>query len=196
MNPVYTVGYTAWKPDELLLVLKAHGVGCLVDVRSNPHSPYYTDYNAEPFARLLKDNGILYRNYAREFGARQEDPRYYHPDGYLDFERFIRSEPFAEGAEKLRQGMERGYTFALMCAEKDPMNCHRAIMVGRGLKERGFSIWHILYPDSIETQEELEQRAIGDQLSLFPEEERIADFYREQNRKIGYRPDTGEEGAV
>ncbi len=196
MDPVYTIGYVSYQPEEMLRVLKGFGVRCLVDVRSNPHSAYYTDYNAEAFSRKVTEAGLIYRNYAREFGARQEDPQYLHPEGYLDFERFTGSPVFAEGVEKLRRGMAMGYVFALMCAEKDPMNCHRAVMIGRALKERGFDVRHILYPDRLESQEQLEQRAIGDQLSFFPEAERIGAFYREQNRKIGYRPATGEEGLA
>ena len=194
MKPVYTVGYVSYRPEELISTLRSFGVSCLVDVRSNPHSAYYTDFNAETFSRQVERAGMQYRNYAREFGARQEDPRYYHPEGYLDFSLFTRSAAFEEGVEKLRRGMALGYVFALMCAEKDPMNCHRAIMIGRALKDRGFPVHHILYPDRIETQEELEQRAIGDQLSFFPPEQRIEEFYREQNRRIGFRPDTQKEG--
>ena len=192
---IYTIGYTPYQPEELLRALQRHGVSCLVDVRSNPHSAHYPAYNAEVFSRQAAQAGLLYRNYAREFGARQEDPRFYTEEGYLDFERFIRSEAFLEGVEKLRRGMAMGYVFALMCAEKDPINCHRAIMIGRGLKDLGFEVRHILGPDGIETQAELEQRAIGDQISFFPEAERIEQFYREQNRRIGYRPATGQEGS-
>ena len=196
MKEIYTIGYVSYQPEEMISVLSSRGISCLVDVRSNPHSAYYTQYNREQFSGLLKANGIIYRNYAAEFGARQENPVYYSKEGYLDFSKFTKSEAFKQGVQKLEKGMELGYVFVLMCAEKDPITCHRAIMIGKALKEQGIKVMHIHYPDRIETQEEMEQRGIGDQLSLFSDEQRIEEFYQTQNRKIGYRPDTGKEGGL
>lgn len=196
MKEIFTIGYVSYQPEEMVQVLLSFGVSCLIDVRSNPHSAYYTQYNREVFSEVLKQHGILYRNYAREFGARQEDPRYYSGEGYLDFSLFTQSEQFQQGVQKIEDGIRLGFVFALMCAEKDPMTCHRAIMIGKALKEQGFTVKHILYPDQIETQEEMEQRGIGNQLSFFSEEQRIQEFYQKQNQKIGYRPDSGKEGVA
>jgi len=196
VNEIYTIGYVSYTLEEMIKVLRTFGISCLIDVRSSPYSAYYKQFDRDILSKELQDAGIIYRNYAYEFGARQEDPRFYSEEGYLDFDLFTHSEQFNEGVEKVRKGMDLGYKIALMCAEKDPMTCHRAIMIGKNLKEQGFRVCHILYPDQIETQEEMEQRAIGNQLSFFPEEERIADFYREQNRKIGYRPVTEKEGIA
>ena len=196
MKDIYTIGYVSYQPEEMAKVLSSFGVGCLIDVRSKPYSAYYTQYNKEAIAEVLKKHGILYRNYWLEFGARQEDPRYYNRDGYLDFSIYTKSEQFLQGIEKIEKGMKRGYVFALMCAEKDPITCHRAIMIGKALKERDYTVKHILYPDQIETQQEMEQRGIGDQLSFFSDEQRIEEFYQEQNKKIGYRPDSGKEGVA
>lgn len=196
MKEIFTIGYVSYEPAEMVKVLKTFGISCLIDVRSNPFSAYYTQYNKDVFSETLKHQGIIYRNYGREFGARQEDPRYYHRDGYLDFNTYTQSEQFLQGVQKIEQGIEMGYVFALMCAEKDPMTCHRAIMIGKALKDRGFKVKHILYPDQIETQEEMEQRGIGDQLSFFSDEQRIEEFYQKQNQKIGYRPESGKEGVA
>jgi len=196
VKKVFTIGYVSYQPDEMAKVLLSFGVSCLIDIRSNPHSAYYTQYNREVFSETLKQHGIIYRNYAYEFGARQEDPRYYTKEGYLDFSKYTQSEQFQQGVRKIETGIQMGYVFALMCAEKDPMTCHRAIMIGKALKEQGFIVKHIIYPNQIETQQEMEQRGIGDQLSFFSDEQRIEDFYQEQNRKIGYRPDSGKEGVA
>ena len=194
MREIFTIGYISYQPEEMAGVLRSFGVSCLIDVRSSPYSAHCPQFNKEAIAEVMKRSGVLYRNYALEFGARQEDTRFYSPDGYLDFSVYTQSEQFLQGVQKIERGMERGYVFALMCAEKDPMTCHRAIMIGKKLKELGFAVKHILYPDQIETQEDMEQRGIGDQLSFFPEEQRIEDFYRKQNKKIGYRPESGKEG--
>ena len=193
---VYTIGYSPYSLDEFIKTILQHRISCLIDVRSNPHSAYYTDYDKESLSEKLKKSNILYRNYAHELGARQEDLRFFCDEGYLDFDIFTKSAQFEDGVEKIKKGINMGYSFVLMCAEKDPMTCHRAIMIGKALKEKGFHVKHILYPDRIETQEEMEQRAIGNQLSFFSEEERIQEFYRNQNRKIGYRIDTEKEGIA
>ncbi len=191
---VYTVGYASFSLEEFIRVLKAHEVGCTIDVRSVPRSTYYTDYNAENLKATLRENGILYRNYIREFGARQEDSALY-PEGYLDFEKFAATDAFREGVEKIDAGVERGYTFALLCAEKDPFNCHRCILVGRKLKEHGYSVIH-LEREKTETQEEIEHRLLEryfpnrNQLSLLEaprsEEELLEEAYRRRNAEIGY----------
>ena len=196
-NTIYTVGYTAFDPEALVDVLKRYGAQCLVDVRTIPASSRLPQYSGPALEATLKRAGLRYRHYP-EFGARQEDSAWYTDEGYLDFERYIASPAFQAGVEKLRRGMELGYRFALMCAEKDPMNCHRAIMVARGFAMAGFEVAHIRVDagggDFLESQRELETRMMRkqgddpDQLSLFETlEERVARAYRRQNAAIGYR---------
>ena len=67
-----------------------------MDVRSSPYSSYYDAYNKENIEVALKKAGIYYRNYAREFGARQENPDFY-TNGILDFRKFTNSQQFADG---------------------------------------------------------------------------------------------------
>ena len=190
MRTVYTIGYSLFKsPDEMIDLLQTYGITCLIDVRSNPYSAYYADFNKEPLAAKLKQHNILYRNYAREFGARQTDPKYMNDEGQLDFDTFTQSEPFLDGVGKLISGIELGYTFVLMCAEQDPMECHRGIMIGKSLKELGFNVIHIVALKKTETQEELEVRGIGNQISMFDYDNPVERFYKEQGHKIAYRPE-------
>ncbi len=175
----------------------------LVDVRSQPYSQHFPDYNKDNLERLLKREGLHYRNYAREFGARQEDRRYFNRDGFLDFERFAQSPPFLSGFQKLTESMKQGYRFALMCAEKDPLNCHRAILVARAFHDAGYKVLHLLANDTEMTQEEMERRLLDqtfpnrNQMTLFDdawsEEELLAQAYRKKNGEIGYHHN-GESG--
>ena len=180
---VYTVGYSGFALPDFLAELRNRGITALIDVRSSPYSGYRQEYNREPLAAALKRAGVVYRSYARE--------------GYLDFARFSASPRFGEGAEKLAAGMERGFVFVLMCAEKDPIACHRAVMVARALDLRGFSVAHILPGGVTQTQEELDGRLLEkyfpdrEQMSLFgggkSQEELVARAYARQNAAIGYR---------
>ena len=199
-NVIYTIGYSSYTSDVFLEQIKKYDVGCVVDVRSVPFaSEFYQAYSRNMLEPFLHSNKVFYRNYASEFGARQENPIYYQKYGYLDFELFIKSDTFVSGVKKIVQGMTMGYRFCLMCAEKDPINCHRAIMVGRGLKAHGFNVKHIMADTTLQTQEYLENRLLDlyfpDRLqaSLFdmiPSEDYVNIAYRIQNEKIGYRRKT------
>jgi uncharacterized protein (DUF488 family) len=61
-----------------------------------------------------------------------------------------------------------------MCAEKDPMTCHRSILICRNLRERGIDIRHIIDRDTLEKQADLEKRLIA-QLKLHPDMFKDAD---------------------
>lgn len=197
-DTVYTVGYSGFSIDDFINVLQENGITCLIDVRSIPSSQYFLDYNKTNLIATLEKNGIIYRNYTNEFGARQSNRKYYTND-ILDFEKFIVSDAFQNGIHKVKEGIKLGYSFAFMCAEKDPLNCHRAIMVGQGFKKAGFNILHIHADKSKESQEELEQRLLDlyfdnrNQMNLFQrissDDELIQESYRLRNKEIGYKLD-------
>lgn len=194
---IYTIGYTTFDIENFIKELKGHKITCLVDVRSSPRSSYYKDFDSDVLESRLKNEGILYRNYAFEFGARQEDKSLY-PNGYLDFEMFSKTDNFKQGVKKLENGIKLNQTFALMCAEKDPYNCHRCIMVSRFLQDYEFEIVHIVGHNQFVTQKEIEARLMNEyypnrnQLSLFSEEnlsneECLLCAYRKRNKDIGFK---------
>lgn len=190
---IYTIGYSGFTVDEFLHALISHKVNAVIDVRSNPFSEYKPEYNKPALELLLKKKNIYYRNYANEFGARQEDRKFFNEDGYLDFEKFSESKQFQEGVNTLCEAMKKGYAFALMCAEKHPVNCHRAILVARAFHERGIKVIHIMPGDNNITQEDLEDLMLGTdsrQGNFFmSREELIRQAYIERNKEIGWRPD-------
>lgn len=194
---IYTIGYTTFDIENFIKELKDQGITCVVDVRSLPRSSYYKDFDSDILENRLSNEGILYRNYAFEFGARQEDNSLY-PNGYLDFEMFSKTDNFKQGVKKLENGIKLNQTFALMCAEKDPYNCHRCMMVARFLQDYGFEIIHIVGHNQFVTQKEIENRLINEyypnrnQLSLFAEdnlsdEECLLCAYRKKNKDIGFK---------
>jgi uncharacterized protein (DUF488 family) len=118
---------------------------------------------------------IKYENLKTEFGARQENKEWF-TDGYLDYAKFAQSEPFLRGIKHTMDLMQSGETVCLMCAEKDPINCHRAILCCKELSERNAEVLHIRWGKDkvwLETHEELHDRIGGD--------------YKKINAKIGYR---------
>ena len=188
---VYTVGYSGFGNDidAFIRSLQFFGITALIDVRSTPYSSFFTAFNKEALEASLNCVGIVYRNYAKEFGARQEDKCFY-PHGYLDFELFAQSSPFQEGIAKVVKGINAGYIFALMCSEKEPVTCHRTILVARAFSKLDYEIKHILPDNSIKTQKDIEDEL----LELYPrtlfDDESIDDVtlaYQKQNKKIGFK---------
>lgn len=91
---------------------------------------------------------------------------------------------------------EKGYIIAFMCAEKEPIQCHRAILVARAFDKLGFTVIHLMPNGISKDQKTIEEELLKkyfpniNQLSLFdnrlPEEEYINAAYRKQNEQIGY----------
>lgn len=190
METIYTIGYAGFEIESFLKALKEHGITVLIDVRSSPvASEYYKAYSKDVLEPLLKSNNILYRNYSAEFGARQTNKDWF-TNGYLDFKKFTNTDNFKSGVKKIKDGMALNYKFVLMCAEKDPINCHRTIMISKALQDLGFQIKHIL-PNDLETQEELNKRLLKlyfPNSSLFDDEQTmLEESYRLQNEKIGFK---------
>jgi hypothetical protein len=102
-----------------------------------------------------------------ELGARPRDPSCY-VDGKAVYQKIAESAKFKNGLERIRVSMQKGYVLALMCAEKDPMACHRAILICRNLRDWLIDIRHIIDHDITETQADLEERLIA-QLKLYPD---------------------------
>lgn len=196
MKEIYTVGYASFNIEEFIKVLKKYNINCVIDVRSNPNSKFYADYNKDALTCILKKNNIYYRNYVNEFGARQENSKYY-TDGYLDFSKFTKSEAFQSGMSKLIESMKKNYVFVLMCAEKDPATCHRNIMIAREFYKLGYKVNNILETGDIEIQESVQKRLLNcyfpnrDQLSLLDEElseeDMIEQSYCLRNKEIGFK---------
>ena len=199
MLEIYTIGYSGFSVEEFLRVLIDKKITCLIDVRSSPYSKFYSQFDEDSIKKILYENKIIYRNYKKEFGARQTNRVYYSSDGYLDFDKFTNSTEFKDGCDKLLSGIEKGYTFCLMCAEKDPISCHRSIMIGKALKKIGFNVKHIMPENIIINQQELENKLLNTyfsdrfQTSLFGEnksdDELIQEAYLKKNREIGFRKD-------
>lgn len=196
-NTLYTIGYSGYATKDFLFELKTHGVNAVIDVRSTPFSEYFKDYDKPNLERILNPNRIYYRSYASQFGARQTNPNYFNTNGILDFEKYSRTQVFKLAVDLLLTSMDQGYAFALMCAEKDPMTCHRSILIGRAFQSAGCQVVHLMPGGLSETQSELEERLVDkffptrNQISLFgdrtSDDQYLESAYRRQNTEIGYR---------
>lgn len=141
-NPVFTIGHSTHSIEAFLESLREHGISAVVDVRSAPFSRFNPQYNKKALEQSLRTNEIRYVFLGRELGARSEDPSCY-VDGRVQYARLARTGLFNSGLERVMRG-SRELRLALMCAEKEPLECHRTLLVARVLAERGVAVTHIL----------------------------------------------------
>jgi uncharacterized protein (DUF488 family) len=197
---IFTIGHSTHNVEKLLSLLNMHQVTALVDVRSSPYSRMNPQFNREPLKEALRGQGIAYVFLGKELGARSNDASCY-VGGKVQYDRLAKTALFTEGLDRVRQGTEK-YRIALMCAEKDPLACHRTILVARHLVARGMSAQHIHEDGRLESHAEAIERLMR-QLKL-PEgdmfrsrDDWAEDAYRLQGDRIAYEETAFlEQGAL
>jgi len=186
-NDLYTIGYASFSMDEFIHTLKKYDITALADVRSAPYSKFKPDFKKENLHKALTDNNISYSFLGAFLGARLEGSSCY-IDGKLNYNLLKETEKFKMGIKRILKGMKY-YRIALMCAEKDPVNCHRTFLVCRTLRSYPLRILHILGDGSLEvhsiTEKRLEQLYLTDQPDIFhPEKDGIEEVYDRMCEKI------------
>lgn len=198
---VYTVGHSNHPIEEFLKLLVKHNINCICDVRSMPYSRFTEQYNRENIKEYLSEHNIKYLFFGEEFGARREEKSLL-TDGMVDFEKVAKNEKFIKGINRIEKGLEKGYRIALMCTEKEPIECHRTILVSRNLFLKGMVILHILSDGTAVYHEKIEEELVEkyfpnrNQLSIFDMNESIdylKEAYKKANSDIGYRKEEDDE---
>jgi uncharacterized protein (DUF488 family) len=203
---VYTVGHSKHTIAYFVELIKSQKINCVVDVRSVAASRYNPQFNKAFLHNFLQNQGITYLHFDKEFGARQADPSVLDEDNKVNFEKFRETSAFKNGVNRLEQGIEKGFTIALMCSEADPMDCHRFVMITAGLKQFGFTINHILKDKTIMTNADLEAELLKKFAKKLPQptifeplistETQLMTAYRLRNKQIGWSPDVEETESL
>jgi uncharacterized protein (DUF488 family) len=186
MKVLYTLGHSNHSLEKFLELLYKYRITVVGDVRSYPYSRHYTHFNYAYLQRELPKNNLMYLFWGKELGGRPDDPTCYDHKGKVQYTRLTHTPLFQVGLNQLKQMME-SYRVVLMCAEKDPLDCHRCILICRQLRE--FMIQHILDNGNIETQPETERRLLSkydllQQPSLFNWD--LEKAYDLQSQEIAY----------
>ena len=147
-DPIFTVGHSNHSPDVFLGLLSRHRIAILADVRSAPYSRFSPHFDRAALADALGAQGVGYAYLGRELGGRPDDPACYE-DGRVSFERVARTNGFRAGLAKVADAAARGRV-ALMCAEKEPLDCHRTLLVAHALDGEGVPVAHILADGGLE----------------------------------------------
>ncbi len=194
---VYTIGHSTHPIETFLSLLQAHNITAVCDVRSRPYSRMNPQFNREDLKVSLKEANIKYVFLGKELGARSEDKSCYR-NGQVQYDLLAKTDLFREGIKRVKEGAKE-YRIALMCAEKEPLDCHRTILVARTLSNEGISVKHILGNGNLEDHAHAIERLIArlrmPSADMFPEEA-ISEAYAHQGKEIAYREDSGETSKV
>ena len=147
-NLVYTIGHSNWSFDKFLSLVKNHGITAIGDVRSQPYSRHNPHFNREDLAKSLRNSGVRYVFLGKELGARVTDLGCYR-DGKVRYDLVAKTGNFLTGVERVVKGI-RSQRVALLCAEKEPLACHRTILIARYLRELNIVVRHILEDGTFE----------------------------------------------
>ena len=166
---IYTIGHSNHSPETFVELLTKAKIEVLVDVRSNPGSPWALYTNPRDLKQILKAAGIQYLYLGDALGGRSNDPDCYNPQtGKPDYKAMQNKALFKQGLSRLLEGLKR-YRICVMCAEEDPSSCHRNLLIGESLRRKGIQILHIRGTGQIQTDEDLWKDKAGvtaNQLSL------------------------------
>lgn len=182
-----TIGHSDLSMQPFLARLKTHAIAMVADVRSVPYSRRFPWFSARALARRLEAEGIAYAAFGRTLGGRPADPTLYR-DGIADYEAMAATREFQEGLAQVLDAMRRR-RLCLMCAEREPLDCHRCLLIGRALAARGVRLGHILGDGTVEPHHATEARLLAtadDAPGLFGDTS-LADAYRLRARRIAAR---------
>ena len=181
MAIIFTIGHSSHDWTMFQRLLNRAAIGVVIDVRSNPASRL-SHFNRAPLKQHLNAAGVGYVFLGLELGGRPGN------GGAPDYDQMAAAPLFAEGVARVEEMAARTRP-ALMCSEHEPLTCHRCLLVGRRLAERGDDLAHILRDGAIEPNEVTEERLLActrrTDVDLFaPRAERVARAYRAQALQI------------
>jgi uncharacterized protein (DUF488 family) len=119
---VFTIGHSNLEFAKFVALLKQHGIQAVADVRSSPYCQHHSQFNRQSLQSAM-NQGIAYVFLGEELGARRSERECY-LNGRADYELIARMPAFKRGIERVFQGAAKMH-IAMMCAEKEPLDCRR-----------------------------------------------------------------------
>ena len=192
---LFSIGHSNLPADRFRELLQMGGVNAVADVRSVPWSRFFPWFSRGNLEARLSQDGIAYLPYGDALGGRPSDDNLYR-DGVADYDAMAAHPRFCASLDRLIEAATHA-RLCLMCAEREPLDCHRCLLVARNLAGRGLTVGHILHDGTIEPHAATEQRLLrlddqGDGCDLFAsgQHERLAAAYRRRARAFAFRKKT------
>jgi uncharacterized protein (DUF488 family) len=135
---LFSIGHSNIPAERFVALLRDAGVEAVADVRSTPFSRRFPWFSAKALAATLKQHDLAYLPYGEGLGGRPADASLYR-DGVADYEAMAQRPEFLAALDRLIADAAR-HRLCLMCAEREPLDCHRCLLVTRALAERGLAV--------------------------------------------------------
>ena len=164
-----TIGHSNRPKEVVLDMLRAAGIGLLVDIRSFPKSRNNPDFNDDRFPDMLAAHQIGYRHIPALGGRRPKQPgidpalnAFWRVQSFHNYADYALGPAFqAAFRDLVQQGRER--SLAMMCSEAVWWRCHRRIIADY-LMLGGHAVQHLMAPgrsDLAQPTEAARRRADG-----------------------------------
>ena len=190
MNRIYTVGHSNYEIEKFIQLLKGHDITAVYDVRSVPYSKYVPQFNQGSIKKYLESAGIEYVYLGKELGPFSKDPNCC-VEGIVQYNLLAQTRAFRDGLSRIKKEAQI-YNLALMCAEKEPAECHRMILVCRHLRGEDIEIKHILEDGNLEDNRDTERRLmkilkISDLIPFGKIEDPVERAYEEMGKRNAFK---------
>ena len=156
---VFTVGHSNHSQVVFVNLLLRHGVDEVFDVRSAPYSRYAPQFNHEGLQQTLDGIGIGYTYLGGELGGRPADSSCYDADGRVQYDRVAATDTFDDALRRVARAADENRV-VLLCTEKEPLECHRTLLVARALDDRHVDVAHIRADGSVESHDDAMSRLL------------------------------------
>lgn len=161
---IFTIGHSNHSLEDFIALLEKNQIEVLVDTRSYPRSKFAPYFNMDCLKEAVVSERIRYLFLGKELGGRPKENEFYDATGRVDYARVATSPAFRDGISRIEKGIDQ-YRLALLCSEENPVHCHRRLLIGRVLANRGITINHIRGNGTVQVEEAREVE--DDQPSLF-----------------------------
>lgn len=156
-KPVFSLGHSDHSIEHFLELLRRHEVDAVADVRSSPYSRFVPHFSRQRLRHALDEAGLAYLYLGDGLGGKP--PRQDPPATRQSYRERLGQPAFRHGIARLLDAASR-HRVALVCRERDPLDCHRLHLVCRHIKPMASAIRHIMPDGRIEEQAETERRLL------------------------------------
>ncbi len=196
---IFTIGHSTHEIDTFLGLLSQHGISAVADVRSTPASRFNPQFNRDALKGSLARVDIAYAFLGTELGARSDDPSCY-VNGKVQYDRLAQAPAYQTGIERLKTG-RADHRVAILCSEREPLDCHRTVLVSESLLAAGVPVVHILGDGRLEPHEATRRRlrelhGLADDDLFHSADELLAQALSRQEDRIAYVNDGDRRQAV
>lgn len=148
---IFTIGHGTWTLDGLVDLLRANRVSHLLDVRSSPYSAHQPDFVRKSLEKAADRKGYTYVYMGDQLGGRPPHADCF-TNGVVDYAKIRQKDFFKRGITRILESQQQGLTVCLMCAEGQPAECHRTLLIGQALTDAGALVEHLMPNSQIQTQ--------------------------------------------